>query len=44
MAPQLIGKDVTKQTEIDNFMLELDGTENKSKLGMFSLSAHSFIN
>jgi len=33
IAPKLIGKDVTKQEEIDNFMLELDGTENKGKLG-----------
>ena len=29
----LIGKDVTKQREIDKLMIELDGTENKSKLG-----------
>ncbi|KKT95524.1 MAG: enolase, enolase [Parcubacteria group bacterium GW2011_GWC1_45_14] len=29
----LIGKDAKKQTEIDELMLELDGTENKSKLG-----------
>lgn len=33
IAPALIGKDVTKQEELDNFMLELDGTKNKSKLG-----------
>lgn len=25
--------DVTKQRDIDNFMLKLDGTENKDKLG-----------
>ena len=29
----LIGFDVTKQSEIDNMMIELDGTKNKSKLG-----------
>ena len=29
----LIGFDVTKQEEIDNFMIDIDGTENKSKLG-----------
>ena len=29
----LIGFDVTKQSEIDNLMIELDGTKNKSKLG-----------
>lgn len=29
----LIGKDATLQSEIDEIMLELDGTENKSRLG-----------
>ena len=33
IAPELIGKDVTKQEEIDRLMIELDGTENKEKLG-----------
>lgn len=35
IAPALIAKgfNVKNQTEIDNFMLELDGTKNKSKLG-----------
>ncbi len=33
IAPELIGKDASNQQEIDAFMLELDGTENKSKLG-----------
>jgi len=35
LAPALISKnfDVTKQAEIDKFMLGLDGTENKSKFG-----------
>jgi len=33
IAPKLLGKDPTHQTEIDNLMLELDGTETKSKLG-----------
>ena len=31
--PKLIGYDVTKQEEIDNLMLELDGTKTKSNLG-----------
>jgi enolase len=31
--PKLMGIDVTQQAKIDNIMLELDGTENKSKLG-----------
>jgi enolase len=33
IGPQLIGKDPTKQTEIDQLMVNLDGTPNKSKLG-----------
>ena len=33
IAPQLVGLDVTDQLTIDRVMLELDGTEKKSKLG-----------
>ncbi len=33
IAPALIGVDVLNQREIDRIMIELDGTENKSKLG-----------
>jgi len=33
IAPRLIGVESTDQVYIDNFMCELDGTENKSKLG-----------
>jgi len=33
IAPELVGIDVTKQNIIDQIMIELDGTENKSKLG-----------
>ncbi|MBN2330740.1 MAG: phosphopyruvate hydratase [Candidatus Aenigmarchaeota archaeon] len=33
IAPQLLGKDVTRQEEIDEELVELDGTENRSKLG-----------
>jgi enolase len=33
LAPQLVGKDPQDQTEIDQLLLELDGTKNKSKLG-----------
>jgi len=29
----IIGLDVTKQKEVDNMMIKLDGTENKSRLG-----------
>ena len=33
IAPKLIGLEVTDQKKIDQLMLDLDGTENKSKLG-----------
>ncbi len=33
IAPALKGRDVSRQREIDQLMIELDGTENKSKLG-----------
>jgi len=35
IAPALISKnlDLTKQEEVDNFLISLDGTENKGKLG-----------
>ena len=33
IAPKLKGKDVINQKEIDDLMIGLDGTENKSKLG-----------
>ncbi|MGM8212026.1 phosphopyruvate hydratase [Virgibacillus sp. W0430] len=33
IAPELVGIDVTRQNVIDQLMIELDGTKNKSKLG-----------
>ncbi len=33
IAPALMGLDVTEQAMIDRLMIELDGTENKSRLG-----------
>ncbi len=33
IAKKLIGKDVTNQSDIDNLMIKLDGTKNKSRLG-----------
>jgi len=33
IAPKLKGKDPVNQKELDDLMLEIDGTENKSKLG-----------
>ena len=37
----LIGYDVADQTGIDEMMIELDGTENKSKLGANAMLAVS---
>ena len=33
IAPEIIGMDATDQVALDNFMIKLDGTDNKSKLG-----------
>lgn len=33
IAPEIVGMDVFDQVEIDNTMIELDGTPNKAKLG-----------
>ncbi len=37
ISPLLIGRDVSDQNQIDNLMLEADGTENKSNLGANSI-------
>jgi len=37
IAPLLKGKDCTKQKLVDQFMIQLDGTKNKSKLGANAL-------
>lgn len=41
IAPKLKGKDVINQKEIDETMIALDGTENKSKLGANAILAVS---
>jgi len=41
IAPKLVGQDPTKQTEIDQMIIELDGTENKSRLGANAIMAVS---
>ena len=41
IAPKLEGMDVVEQALIDNTMIELDGTENKSKLGANAILAVS---
>ncbi len=33
IAPEIIGEKASHQKEIDTFMIDMDGTENKSKLG-----------
>lgn len=41
IAEKLVGLDATNQKEIDNLMIQLDGTENKSKLGANAILAAS---
>ncbi|OLY93929.1 enolase [Cnuella takakiae] len=41
IAPELLGNDVADQTGIDELMIRLDGTENKSKLGANAMLAVS---
>lgn len=41
IAPQIIGKNPTAQTEIDQLLINLDGTPNKAKLGANSILAVS---
>ena len=41
IAPELVGYDVADQTGIDQLMIDLDGTENKGKLGANALLAVS---
>jgi enolase len=41
IAPALIGRDVTGQRGLDQCMIELDGTENKSQLGANAILAVS---
>ncbi len=43
IAPAIIGMDVQKQAEIDQKMIELDGTENKSQLGANAILAVSLV-
>jgi enolase len=39
--PEVIGQEVSNQTDIDNLMIELDGTSNKEKLGANAVLAVS---
>jgi enolase len=41
IAPQLVGRDVERQGEIDKIMIDLDGTQNKSRLGANAMLAVS---
>lgn len=41
IAKAIIGKEVSKQEELDNLMINLDGTETKSKLGANAILAIS---
>jgi enolase len=41
ISPKLVGMDAGVQSEVDKAMIELDGTENKSKLGANAILAVS---
>ena len=41
IAPELLGVDASDQEKIDNMMIKLDGTDNKSRLGANSMLAVS---
>lgn len=41
IAPQLVGKDVLKQRDVDQFLIDLDGTVDKRKLGSNAILAVS---
>ena len=43
IAPQIIGHDVTKQTALDQLLVNLDGTHDKSKLGANAILAISQV-
>lgn len=44
IAQALMGKDASNQAEIDQIMIDLDGTENKSKFGANAILAVSLAN
>jgi enolase len=43
IAPALLGKDVTRQAELDKVMIELDGTPNKKNLGANAICGVSMV-
>ena len=43
IAPALVGRSAFRQREIDNVMLELDGTPNKSKLGANAILGYTVV-
>lgn len=44
IAQAIVGKDATNQAEIDQIMIDLDGTENKSNFGANAILAVSLAN
>ena len=44
IANAIVGKDATNQAEIDQIMIDLDGTENKSNFGANAILAVSLAN
>ncbi len=44
IAPKIIGRDIFDQEGLDNFMIELDGTDNKANLGANAILGVSIAN
>ncbi|MHA2276473.1 MAG: phosphopyruvate hydratase [Candidatus Kariarchaeaceae archaeon] len=44
IAPKIIGRDLTEQENLDNFLKELDGTPNKANLGANAILGVSIAN
>ena len=44
MAPELVGHDATRQRELDQLMIDMDGTDNKGQLGANAILAVSLAN
>jgi len=43
ISPELVGRDVRSQKEIDDLMIDLDGTKNKARLGGNAICAVSLV-
>ncbi|OLS28795.1 MAG: Enolase, partial [Candidatus Heimdallarchaeota archaeon LC_2] len=44
IGPKIIGRDITEQENLDNYLIELDGTPNKANLGANAILGVSIAN